>query len=227
MTEVAFAAPRAKFVDPDWTAKGEQRARVKLEALRTLWINTGSLCNIECRNCYIESSPENDRLVYITRAEAAAYLDEIARDGWPVSEIGFTGGEPFMNPEIIEMLGDALERGFSVLVLTNAMQPMLRPRILSGLATLRDRHGSQLVVRVSLDHYRKKLHEEERGDGTFDKTIEGIDWLTREGFTIALVLFALAPAGAACERDGETFARQPIDPFDGLVEGAVAALLLV
>ena len=186
MTELAVTAPRAKFADPDWTAKGEARARVRLDALRTLWVNTGSLCNIECRNCYIESSPENDRLAYITRTEAAAFLDEIARDGWPVSEIGFTGGEPFMNPEIIEMLGDALGRGFSVLVLTNAMQPMLRPRILSGLAALRDAHGSRLVLRVSLDHYSKRLHEEERGEGTFDRTVGGIDWLSREGFALAL-----------------------------------------
>ena len=107
--------------------------------MRTLWINTGSLCNITCRNCYIESSPENDRLAYITRAEAAAYLDEIARDRWPVTEIGFTGGEPFMNPDFIAMLGDALASGFSVLVLTNAMQPMLRPRVAEGLLALRER----------------------------------------------------------------------------------------
>ena len=117
MAEAALRAQPAKFSDPDVTAKGERRARVALKALHTLWINTGSLCNITCRNCYIESSPENDRLAYITRAEAAAYLDEIARDGWPVHEIGFTGGEPFMNPDIVEMLGDALARGFSALVL--------------------------------------------------------------------------------------------------------------
>jgi hypothetical protein len=116
----------------------------------------------------------------------AAYLDEIARDGWPVTEIGFTGGEPFVNPEIIEMLGDALGRGHSALVLTNAMQPMLRPRIRGGLPALRDAYGSRLVLRVSLDHYSRALHEEERGPGTFDKTIEGIDWLVREGFALAL-----------------------------------------
>src|SRR5262245_27833507 len=137
MAEAALEASPAKFSDPDLTAKGEQRARVTLHALRTLWINTGSLCNITCRNCYIESSPENDRLAYITRAETAAYLDEIARDRWPVREIGFTGGEPFMNPDIIAMLGHALDRGFSVLVLTNAMQPMMRPHIRDGLAPLR------------------------------------------------------------------------------------------
>ena len=71
------ATPLAKFTDPDWTAKREPRATVALDRLDTLWINTGTLCNITCQNCYIESSPSNDRLVYITAAEVAAYLDEI------------------------------------------------------------------------------------------------------------------------------------------------------
>ena len=70
-TQSARAAPRAKFADPDWTAKGEPRAIVPLDRLETLWINTGTLCNITCRNCYIESSPTNDRLAYITAAEVA------------------------------------------------------------------------------------------------------------------------------------------------------------
>ena len=84
-----------------------------MPAFRTLWLNTGSLCNITCRNCYINSSPDNDRLAYLTRAEAASFFDEIARDRLPVREIGFTGGEPFMNPDMIAMLGDALDRGHS------------------------------------------------------------------------------------------------------------------
>ena len=108
MTEAALEtrqeSRKGKFRDPDWTAAGEPRAHVALQALRTLWINTGSLCNIECRNCYIESSPLNDRLVYITRAEVASFLDEIAREKLPTREIGFTGGEPFLNPDIIAML---------------------------------------------------------------------------------------------------------------------------
>jgi MoaA/NifB/PqqE/SkfB family radical SAM enzyme len=201
MTDLAIATPPpTKFADPDRTARGEVRARVKLDALRTLWINTGTLCNIECRNCYIDSSPENDRLAYITRAEVAGYLDEIARDGWPVSEIGFTGGEPFMNPDIIEMLGDALARGHSALVLTNAMQPMLRPRIREGLLGLRETYRDRLVIRVSLDHYTCELHDTERGEGSFAKTVEGIDWLVREGFALAL-------AGRTCWGESEDAAR--------------------
>ena len=200
MTDLAVAAPK-KFADPDRTAKGERRARVALDTLRTLWINTGSLCNIECRNCYIESSPENDRLAYLTRSEVAAYLDEIASDGWPVREIGFTGGEPFMNPDIIVMFGDALGRGFSVLVLTNAMQPMLRPRIRDGLSALGASSGDRLVLRVSLDHHTRELHDIERGEGSFAKTVEGIDWLAREGFALAL-------AGRTCWGENEADARK-------------------
>jgi uncharacterized Fe-S cluster-containing radical SAM superfamily protein len=218
MADAAMVAPQAKFSDPDLTAKGERRARVDLAGLRTLWLNTGSLCNITCRNCYIESSPDNDRLAYLSRAEAASFLDEIARDGWPVSEIGFTGGEPFMNPDIIDLLGDALSCGSSVLVLTNAMQPMLRPRIRDGLMALREAHGNRLVVRVSLDHYTEALHDTERTAGSFVKTIEGIDWLAREGFTLAL-------AGRTCWGESEADLRRgyaaliaarawPVDAYD-------------
>jgi hypothetical protein len=200
MTDAALDARPVKFRDPDWTASGEPRALVALDALRTLWINTGSLCNITCRNCYIESSPENDRLAYLTRAEVLGFLDEIAATGLPTQEIGFTGGEPFMNPDILAMLGDALDRGHRALVLTNAMQPMQRPRILAGLLALRAVHGGSLAMRVSLDHYSKALHEDERGAGTFERTIDGIDWLAGNGFALAL-------AGRTCWDEGEAEAR--------------------
>jgi hypothetical protein len=58
-----------KFQDPLVTARGERRAHVALKALETLWFNTGTLCNLTCQNCYIESSPKNDRLAYLTAAE--------------------------------------------------------------------------------------------------------------------------------------------------------------
>src|SRR4051812_45036550 len=72
--------PSAKFRDPHITAKGERRATVALKALTTVCFNTGTLCNLTCRNCYIESSPSNDRLAYLTLDEVRAYLDEIAAE---------------------------------------------------------------------------------------------------------------------------------------------------
>jgi pyruvate-formate lyase-activating enzyme/predicted phosphodiesterase len=173
-----------KFKDPFFTAKGEPRASVALRRLKTLWFNTGTLCNITCRSCYIESSPKNDRLVYLKRSEVAAYLDEIERDGWDTEEIGFTGGEPFLNPEFIPILEDCLARGFRVLVLTNAMRPMQRMK--AKLLDLNARLGEKLTVRVSLDHFTPERHEDERGHGTFRPTLEGLIWLARSGFKVAV-----------------------------------------
>src|SRR5215472_3595279 len=117
-----------KFADPYWTAKGERRAIVSPLALKTLWFNTGTLCNLACEGCYIESSPRNDRLVYLTLSDVQQFLSETLHKFPSVEEIGFTGGEPFMNPEIIAMLDGALSVGYRTLVLTNAMTPMRRHR---------------------------------------------------------------------------------------------------
>ena len=187
-----------KFRDPDRTLKGEVRARVPLTSLDTLWINTGSLCNITCANCYIESSPSNDRLAYVTPAEIEPLLDEARALG--TREIGFTGGEPFLNPDIIALLQAALARGFDVLVLTNAMTPMLRPRVARGLVELRETFARQFTLRVSLDHHTAELHEKERGAATFARTLEGIDWLAANGFTFTI-------AGRTCWGESEADAR--------------------
>jgi len=172
----------AKFRDPKVTADGSVRASVAFDGLHTLWINTGTLCNLTCANCYIESSPRNDRLAYITAAEVAAYLDEIETLGLGTREIGFTGGEPFMNPDIIAMLDDALARGHRALVLSNAMRPLRRHE--AALLALRERFGDALTIRVSLDHYTQALHETERGADTYQKTLDGLVWLARGGFRL-------------------------------------------
>jgi sulfatase maturation enzyme AslB (radical SAM superfamily) len=189
-----------KFEHPDWTAARERRATVALERLDTLWINTGTLCNITCQNCYIESSPSNDRLAYITRDEAGAYYDEILSLGLGTREIGFTGGEPFMNPQILGLVEDALARGFEGLVLTNGMQPMQRPKVKAGLLDLNRRFGRRLTLRVSLDHHGPALHETERGPGTWVKAVAGLDWLTRNRFRTAI-------AGRTCWDESEAEAR--------------------
>ncbi|WP_448204536.1 radical SAM protein [Azospirillum sp. sgz302134] len=176
----------AKFADPDWTAKGERRASVPLSGLRTLWFNTGSLCNITCGHCYIDSSPRNDRLAYLDPADVIPFLDEIAADGLPTREIGFTGGEPFLNPRMAELAELCLARGFEVLILTNAMRPMRRPQIRDALLALRGRYGAALRLRVSLDHPTAALHDAERGAGSFAEALAGLEWLVRKGFAVAV-----------------------------------------
>lgn len=189
-----------KFHHPDLTARGEKRARVALERLDTLWINTGTVCNITCTNCYIESSPTNDRLAYFRLADALTLYDEIAALGLAVREIGFTGGEPFMNPDLAAMAEAALERGFSVLILTNAMQPMQRPAVKKHLLDLHKRFGARLRCRVSLDHYTRERHEAERTPRSWKRALAGLDWLESEGIAIAI-------AGRTCWGEDEATMR--------------------
>jgi MoaA/NifB/PqqE/SkfB family radical SAM enzyme len=171
-----------KFEDPSLTAKGERRAQVTLKALETLWFNTGTLCNLTCEHCYIESSPKNDRLVYLSAAEVAEYLDEIESRGLGTSLIGFTGGEPFMNPDLPAMLEDVLSRDLTALVLTNAMKPMAKCK--PALLRLKERYGDRLTIRVSIDHYGPLIHERERGKRSWAPTIDGLVWLARNGFSL-------------------------------------------
>ncbi|MXX90823.1 MAG: radical SAM protein [Boseongicola sp. SB0677_bin_26] len=181
MKDVVELHSGEKFRDPLMTATGEERAEVALARLETLWFNTGTLCNIACPNCYILSSPKNDSLVYLSLADVENYLSQIAELDEPVSEIGFTGGEPFMNPDMIAMARAALEAGHEVLILTNAMRPMMRRSMRAGIEDLQRRFGDRMTLRISLDHWSAALHDEERGTGSFCISLEGMRWLRDQG----------------------------------------------
>ena len=214
-----IAAPGAnsgKFQNPHTTADGQPRATVALRNPQTLWFNTGTLCNITCTNCYIESSPTNDRLAYITADEVRGYLDQLEARNWRVREIGFTGGEPYMNPQMNEMTRAALERGYEVLVLTNAMRPMMRGPVQAGLLKLAAAYRDRLTLRVSVDHWSEKLHDKERGQGSFASTLRGMIWLRDNGIRMAVAGRTLWGETEAQAREGYRafYARHGFD-IDG------------
>jgi hypothetical protein len=200
-TTVPSSSTLGKFSDPDVTATGEARAKVAFSGTTTLWFNTGTLCNIACLRCYIDSSPTNDQLVYITRSEVEDFLEQVEKRQWPVQEIGFTGGEPFMNPEMIDMAEASLARGYKALILTNAMAPMMRKSMTDGLLRLSEAYGDRLTLRVSLDHYSSARHDEERGAGAFEKSLIGMRWLRDAGLRMTV-------AGRTFWGEDETSARR-------------------
>jgi len=172
-----------KFSNPHTTAKGENRAYIVAKKFKTVWFNTGSLCNLECKNCYIESSPKNDRLEYLSLSDFQNFLKEILDNDFQTKEIGFTGGEPFMNKDIIQMLFESLNNNFKTLVLTNAMAPMLHKK--NELLDLNKKFVKLLKLRISIDHYTKAQHEEVRGKNSFNKMLEGISFLKENNFNFS------------------------------------------
>lgn len=189
----------AKFKDPFITAKGETRAWVDLARLDTLWFNTSSLCNIQCEHCYMDSGPKKDDLAYLSADHVRGFLDEIEALDLPTTEIGFTGGEPFMNKDLPAMLGEVLGRGHRALVLTNAMKPLAQKR--DALLALKDAYDTQnLTLRVSIDHPTARVHEQERGQDTWPSMKNGVKWLIEHGFNIDV-------AGRALHSESESDAR--------------------
>lgn len=173
-----------KFADPDVTATGEARAAVDPRQLKTLWINTGSMCNLTCENCYIESSPTNDRLAFITTEEVSGLLDEIDALALSTSEIGFTGGEPFLNPDMLSIIEFCLLRGYRTLVLTNGMNTLLKEQ--ASLEALDKAQPGLLKLRISVDHYEEATHALERGKRSWKPAIKSLQWLSGSNIDFAI-----------------------------------------
>jgi len=132
----------------------------------------------------MESSPTNDTLLYISSKEVLNYVDEGQHLSSDFKTVGFTGGEPFLNKDIIPMLSGCLEKDLNVLVLTNAMKPLVNHY--QELLILLNRFGPQLTLRISLDHHSSKGHDNERGEGSFKTAITNLKNLSKDGFNLAI-----------------------------------------
>lgn len=149
-----------------------------LDSLDNLWFQvSGTLCNIACEHCFISCSPTNHSFEFMNLTQVEKYLKESTELG--VKEYYFTGGEPFMNREIIPILEKTLNIGPAT-VLTNAM--LLKENIVQELAHLEKQSRYSLEIRVSLDGYTAEMNDPIRGAGVFEKTMQGVRRLVKSGF---------------------------------------------
>ena len=164
-------------VEPSgWSA--EAAPAVPLIALDQLWFQvSGTVCNLRCNHCFISCAPDNHSFWFMTRDEVRRWLEESVPLG--VKEYYFTGGEPFMNREILGILEDTLELGPAT-VLTNAT--LLPQRTVDALARLADGSPYTLELRVSIDGVSAEMNDPIRGEGTFDRALAAVGRLARAGF---------------------------------------------
>ena len=201
-----------KWTTPTTTADGDMRAWVAPGALETVWFNTGSVCNIACTDCFMQSSPRNDSLAFIGFDEVDRFLREIVTEHSGVQEIGFTGGEPFMNPNFPAILEMTLRMGFRALVLTNGFGPVMGRKQQAVLNRLGTAYGDLLTLRVSLDHHTRRRHDAIRGAGNFDKAMAGLRHFCDSGFwvTVAGRRMTDETEGRARSRYRELFRRKGV-----------------
>ena len=161
---------------------------VPLVALDTLWFQVaGTLCNIECTHCFISSSPQNRSHGMLSLADVERRLAEARELG--VREYYFTGGEPFMNRDMLAILEVTLRQGPAT-VLTNGM--LLRPETCARLRELFDASEYSLDIRVSLDGFDPQSHDAIRGLGVWDKVMDGLRNLAAAGLNPVITVTTAA-----------------------------------
>ncbi len=162
----------------DDTTQTPQVPHVPLGGLEDVWFQvTGTRCNLRCHHCFISCGPDNRAFGFMSLALVRRTIAQATELG--AKAFYFTGGEPFMHPDIAEILTAAMAVRPTT-VLTNGM--ILRDRVLRRLAEARPRAGQGLTFRVSLDGYTAEMNDALRGPGVFDKTLTGIEQLLGYGF---------------------------------------------
>ncbi len=158
--------------------------QVPLLDLDVVWFQVaGTICNLRCNHCFISCSPDNHRLGMMSLVQVDNYLEEAAQLG--VQSYYFTGGEPFMNKDLLPMLKRALSQG-PTSVLTNGI--LLKPKVARALAELRDSSEYSFDLRISIDGYSAETNDPIRGKGSFDRILLGVKALAEVGFSPVLTV---------------------------------------
>lgn len=149
-----------------------------LDALDNLWFQVGgTLCNIACEHCFISCSPANHSFEFMALAQVERYLEESLEMG--VKEYYFTGGEPFMNRQLPDILELTLRYGPAT-VLTNGM--LIKEKTAQRLRQIESNTIYSLEIRISIDGYTETMNDAIRGKGVFKKALEGVQRLYKHGF---------------------------------------------
>ena len=163
---------------------GATSPAVPLESLDELWFQVGgTLCNLSCHHCFISCHPGNDTFGFLSLDTVRRYLDESVELG--VREYYFTGGEPFLHREMLDILELTLEYGPAT-VLTNGTvftpSRSQRRSTIQRLGAIERASPYSLEIRVSIDGHDSATNDPIRGEGTFESAMAGVIGLAEAGF---------------------------------------------
>jgi pyruvate-formate lyase-activating enzyme/diadenosine tetraphosphatase ApaH/serine/threonine PP2A family protein phosphatase len=177
-----------------------------------LWVYSNFHCNLACGYCVVASSPAARRRQLPLR-RFQSLVDEALREGF--AELYLTGGEPFVHPEVVEMIEYASDR-MTTVVLTNAM--LFTGRRRAELARLAGR--PTLTLQSSIDGARAETHDRWRGAGSWTRAMDGLRYAAGLGLPLRVAMTATPDNGdevdalremlSAVGIAGEDFAVRPL-----------------
>jgi len=152
---------------------------VRFRWLDALWIQvTGTLCNIACRHCFISCGPRADQVPMMSAEEVERALDE--GRGLGMRQVYFTGGEPFLHPELRRIVRAAL-RIAPLTIVTNGL--LIDDAAVAWIAQESERSRYSFDLRVSLDGMTAEQNDPVRGRGTFAEVVAALRRLGRAGLS--------------------------------------------
>jgi molybdenum cofactor biosynthesis enzyme MoaA len=171
-----------------------------------VWLYTNFDCNLRCDYCCVRSSPTAPR-----RALGLPHVQRIAAEAAElgVGEFFITGGEPFLLPDIGEIVA-ACAAAAPTTVLTNGM-------LFAGrrLASLRRWPRERVTLQISLDSPTPERHDRHRGKGSWARAWQGIERARAEGFRVRLA--ATVSGDAEAEEFGRFLDAQQIPAEDRVI----------
>lgn len=165
----------AKEGDFDATLADSGVGTVIAREVEFFQINLGRLCNMTCRHCHVDAGPERWREV-MDRQTVDACLR--ALDLTAAHTVDLTGGAPELNPNFRYLVEQCIARGKKVIDRCNLT--VLLAQRMADLPRWFAKMGVEVVC--SLPHYRRRNTDAQRGDGTFDKSIEALRRLNEAGY---------------------------------------------
>jgi radical SAM/Cys-rich protein len=144
-------------------------------AIEIFQINVGKLCNMTCRHCHVDAGPDRAS-EQMDRETAEACLRALDRTS--AHTVDITGGAPELNPHFRYLVEEAASRGKRIIDRCN-LSVLLLPRSRDLPEWLGER-GVEVVA--SLPHWRRRGTDSQRGEGTFEASIEALKLLNAAGY---------------------------------------------
>ena len=158
-------------------ASSEPLPSCDFQYLDTLWFQiSGTLCNLRCSHCFISCAPDNHSLEMMETERVLATLEEAKRHG--VKEIYYTGGEPLIHRDFLEILETTL-RDFPTSMLTNGL--LITESRADRMAQIAQGSRYSLEIRISLDDFEEERNDAVRSPGTFQIILAAYQLLYERG----------------------------------------------
>lgn len=184
----AFLAPLLDdgLIAPGGETKAKEPEIPKHFALRHVGFNLTEACNLRCLHCFVNSSPEVDRIKELSDEEALEVIASLVVLGKP--DFTFSGGEPLLRQDLLITILEKLRRtdaAENIKVITNGL--LMTEKLAERLA------GFNLEVQISLDGSNAEVHDFIRGHGSFDRAVAALKMLISRGIKTSTCTTVMKP----------------------------------